>query len=64
MIIHMTNTNQFIPTHVTIDGVYQPDFGFRTFAEHLNDYDLFRDYAPCYESETNAYITAFYLIIP
>ena len=56
-----TDTNEFYFTDVTIDGVHQPDFGFRSFTAHLNDYDLFRDYAPCWDgSETNAHITAFY----
>lgn len=50
----------YIPTQVVIDGVEQTDFGFRPLVCHLNDYDLFRDYAPCYESETNAHITAFF----
>ena len=41
--------------------IEQPDFGFRTLEMHLADYDLFRDYAPCWDgSETNAHITAFY----
>lgn len=35
-------------TQVIIDGVEWPDFGFRSFTEHLNDYDLFRHFAPCY----------------
>jgi hypothetical protein len=57
-----TKDNQFFFTLVTIDGVDMPDFGFRSFRAHLNDYDLFMDYAPCWDAEsaTNSHITAFY----
>lgn len=39
----------YMPTQVAIDGQDVPDFGFRPFICHLNDYDLFRDYAPCWD---------------
>ena len=62
MAINRANQNwpeEFGVTEVTIDGVNCPDFGFRPFICHLNDYDLFRDYAPCWDgAETNAHITA------
>jgi hypothetical protein len=57
----LTNeTNEAYFTHISINGIGYPDFGFRSFVAHLNDYDLFYAYAPCYEAETNAHITAYY----
>lgn len=54
----ITDTGEFYFTQVTIDGVEHADFGFRSFTAHLNDYDLFRDYAPCWDgADTNAHIT-------
>ena len=44
-----TDAGEFYFTQVTIDGVEHADFGFRSFTAHLNDYDLFRDYAPCWD---------------
>jgi hypothetical protein len=53
---------KFTVCKVTIDGQEVPDFGFRPLVSLLNDYDLFRDYAGCWESDctTNAHITAYY----
>lgn len=57
-----TADNQFYFTLVSIDGVDLPDFGFRSFAAHLNDYDQFGDYAPCWDADsaTISRIAAFY----
>lgn len=47
----MKNDN-FGFTRITFNGQEQPDFGFRNFVSHLNDYDPFRMYAPCYFGDT------------
>lgn len=44
----LSETLEYQPCEFILDGVPQCDFGFRTFEQHLSDYDLFWMFKPCW----------------